>query len=160
MKSFEGQPQNSPELEGLQFTSRHTAEFEDRIYDVGKVIELAEQIPESEITPQSLEKLRDNNYWHDKEGNWLGPHSIIGLYEAANQDWDHMVAKQPGWEDHIQGVRRADYEKFPIIVVSKGDENHVIDGMHRLTKAWIDKADKIKAKRFEKLPDEAIVKSS
>lgn len=66
---------------------------------------------------------------------------------------DKINAKHPEWSKHIDEIKKADYKNHPIILI--GDT--VVDGMHRLTKAWIDGVDKVKVRRFKSLPETAIM---
>ena len=51
-------------------------------------------------------------------------------------------------------LERVDWENRPILIVGK---DHVIDGMHRLTKAMLEGSETIKVKRFKEIPEEAIL---
>jgi len=160
MNIFEDPQRRAGQPKGPSFTSRHTAEHGGKLYDVYKIIELARDLPVLTIPMERLAKMREGKYWHDKQGNWAGPTEIIELYEQTNGDWDAMVAKRPELEKHIRSVQNADYELYPLITVGPEGEEWVIDGMHRLTKAWIDKIAEISIKRFDSLPEEAVIKES
>ena len=131
----------------------HFAGFGDQTIDVYKLIETKRV---------DLSLLRDavadgNNYWHDMNGEWLGPHQIIeaaGSYQGK-PDWDEMIAKYPAWKDEIKKIQKADYNTYPIIVI----DNVVVDGVHRLTKAFCDGVQEIDVKHFEELPVETVVTS-
>jgi hypothetical protein len=134
---------------------RHEAEFGEKIVDVYKLIHLAETLPTEIISTNSLESNKLNNYWHDQEGNWLGPSQILEETEKYDgvPDWDAIIAQHPTWKDEIEKIKKADYS-HPIIIVG---ETYVIDGMHRLTRAWAEGIAEIAIKRFPELPDEVII---
>lgn len=157
MEKFEGQPRNPAQPEELHFTSRHTAEFEGKVYDVLKIIKIAQELPITEIPVAELEKMNEGKYWHGKNGEWLGPEDILDLYDKAEGNWNAMLLKNPNAVDHIMGVKEADYHKHPLILVGPEANSWVIDGMHRLTRALIDRVSTIKARRLEKLPEEAVI---
>lgn len=130
----------------------HTAEHGDAVYDVQKLIDAAETIP-SEIVPIAIfDSLKEQQYWHGADGVWLGPSNLISLAEKHNGDWNAMALDALNWIDNLKKIRDADYENYPILVVGQDD---VIDGMHRLTKAWIDGTKEITIKRFQSLPPDA-----
>lgn len=133
----------------------HTADFEGYTIDVFKLIELSKEIAAEEIDIQSLEKFRQNCYWHDRNGNWISPGEIIDEAEKHEDGlvWDNMAANRPEWEDEIRKIQAADYKSYPIILIG----NYVIDGIHRLTKAWIDGVNTLQVKRFPALPEETII---
>jgi len=55
--------------------------------------------------------------------------------------------------EHIAKVLNADYTTYPVITI----KGVVVDGMHRLTKAFMDGVGNIDVKDFEELPDEICV---
>ena len=133
----------------------HTADFGEHKIDVYKLIHLSGALEKETVPISELEKFKYNNYWKDANNNWLGPQQIldeVNKYQG-NPDWNEIITNHPEWEDEIKKILKADYKKHPIIIV----EGIVIDGMHRLTKAWIDKVDIVEVKRFQKLPEETIM---
>lgn len=131
----------------------HTADFGEHISDVYKLINLAGQLKVEEIDIPSLENFKENKYWIEKDGkSTLGAYEIVQEY-VKNPDFDKIIKNHPEWQEEIEKIKKADYENYPIILI--GDV--VIDGMHRLTEAWISGASKIKVKKFEKLPKETII---
>jgi len=133
----------------------NTAMYGDTVYDVYKLIHHAESLKEEIVPLDSLEGNKNGNYWHDKEGEWLGPHHLLSAIEKyhGQPNWDEIEREHPGWAETIIKIKNADYQSYPILVVGESD---VIDGMNRLTKAWIDGVKDIKVKRFNELPNEAI----
>jgi hypothetical protein len=85
-------------------------------------------------------------FWEDRNGMKLGPAQILKDWEAAQQN--------PAWTDHVESIKRANLNN-PIWAMKDG---LVFDGMHRLTRAFIDKVAKVKIKIFEELPESAVIK--
>ncbi len=131
---------------------RHTTDFEDHKLDVYKLIAISKELETEELDLASLAKFRENNYWHDSNGNWISPGQIINAYASAG-DWDKIVSDHPEWEREIRKIQEADYHSYPLLLIGEV----VVDGIHRLTKAYIENATLIKVKRFSQLPNEAII---
>jgi hypothetical protein len=129
----------------------HTAEFEGEIIDVYKLISLAEQVEPISLPVSQFENTKQNNYWHDSHGGWLGPQNIIDAVTSVDDPLTliHDESIDIELRNHIQKVLDADYKSYPIIII-KGE---VKDGMHRLTKAFIDGVDSIDVKNFDDLPE-------
>lgn len=132
----------------------HFAEINGKVYDVYKLIELAKTIEPKIIPITTFDNSKESKFWNDKNNLRIGPPDIIEEGERGI-DWDGLIKKHPEWEEHIESIRNADYETYPIMYTG---EDLVVDGMHRLTKAWVDKAEEIKAKYIEELPDSALYK--
>ncbi len=155
MSQFDRPPQPPPQEspEARQVSLRHTARVRGKLYDAHKLIDAAENLPVEVVPISTFDELKgEAACWTDKEGNRLGPKQLLELAEEYSGDFNAMLLAKPEWEQHIVSLRDADYKTYPLLV--EGDHN-VIDGMHRLTRAWIDKAKEIKIKRFDKLPAEA-----
>lgn len=129
----------------------HTAEFEGKTIDVYKLIRLAEQVEPIPIPVAQFENTKQNNYWHDSHGQWLGPQDVIDAVNGVEDPYTllHDESIDIELRRHIKKVLDSDYNSYPIIII-KGE---VKDGMHRLTKAFIDCADSIDVKNFDNLPD-------
>ncbi len=126
----------------------HTAEIGDYVYDIYKLRPYAESLPVQSI-PLAVFESRvapGEYYWHDTEGNWLGPHQLLEDWEAAQ--------KNPLWAKHVEKIKRVNADT-PIWVINNSE---VIDGMHRLTKAFLEKRTEINCRFWTSLPEEAIVK--
>jgi len=133
---------------------KHTADFEGHTIDVFKLINLAESLEVEDVELDGLQDCIDNNKnWHDKNGNWLGAREIVDEAKKYNGNLDKVIANYPEWQDEIEKIKQADYQTHPLLFI--GD--NIIDGMHRLTKAWIDGAGVIRVKRFKELPEKAII---
>lgn len=135
----------------------HTADINGKVYDVYKLIELAKAIKPKIVPTALFDNNKGSKFWITQEGQHIGPSDIINaLGESVEDiDWDDLRKKHPEWEEHIESIRNADYERHPIMYTQK---DLIVDGMHRLTKAWIDKVEEIKAKWLEELPDSALYK--
>lgn len=147
-------PELPPEsIEGFS----HFADIDGKIYDVYKLIELAKTIEPKVIPTATFDSSKEDKFWNIKEDLRIGPSDIINSLEenAGDIDWDGFIKEHPEWKEHLESIRDADYEKHPIIYTGR---DVVVDGMHRLTKAWIDKVEEIKAKWIEELPDSAFYK--
>jgi glutaredoxin len=135
--------------------NEHTADFGEHKIDVYKLIEASKSLETEEVDIESLKNFRDNSYWYDTNGNWIQPGQIIDAmkqYDYAT-GWDRIIEEHPEWKEEVEKIKKADYEKYPIILI--GDI--IIDGIHRLTKACIEGRAQIKVKRFDKLPEETIL---
>lgn len=138
-------------------TSRHTTRINDTVYDVYKLIDIAEKsdLPVQEVPMTEFhEYLAAEDGWTDVRGNSLGSKNIIDLANKYNQHWNTMIMAKPNWAEHIAKVRDADLQ-YPILTQGR---TNVVDGVHRLTKAYLDDLDSISTRSFDKLPKEAIVK--
>lgn len=156
------QPSFSPRKEQRRILPRestpgdsHIADYGDKKVDVYKLIHAAESLPVETVNMLELEDCRENNYWFDKNGAWLGPHHIAdAVMKMGKTDFDALVEQHPAWEDEIRKIQHADYESYPILIVG----NTVVDGLHRYTKALVDGQKTINAKRFPELPQETIAR--
>lgn len=133
----------------------HFADFGEHKIDIYKLIDLSQEIKVKEIDINKLEGTMDGSYWYDKNGNWISPRSIILAYKNLSS-FDEIIKRYPEWEDEVSKIKKANYKEYPIILI--GDV--VIDGVHRLTKAFIDGVEEINVKQFERLPEVVIVKSN
>lgn len=158
MPGFEEQPRLplAESLEPRQVTTRHTFRVDENLYDVHKLIGAAEGLP-VEIVPLSIFAGQEDETacWTDKKDKLLGPKQLLDLAAKYDADFNAMILANIDWAQHIVSVRDADYEEYPLLVVG---DNNVIDGMHRLTRAWINKETEIKIRRFDKIPPEAEIK--
>jgi hypothetical protein len=96
-------------------------------WDVGKLIKLAEVLPTVLVEVEKIKDLHEN-YWY-----------------AASIPTVQSVA------EHARLISECDFQ-FPIILSSDG---RVMDGMHRVAKAWMQNERFIRAKQFisDPLPD-------
>ena len=134
----------------------HIADYGEKKVDVYRLIHLAESLPEEDVSTVKFEEATSENSWRDKNGNPLSPKQMLAelTYSGEAPNWNALAQNRPAWQDEIEKIKNADYATHPIIVI---EENIVIDGMHRLTRALAEKAPIIRVKRFSKLPQETII---
>ena len=135
-------------------SDRNTAMFDDILYDVYKLMHYAESMNEETVPIDSLARNKFGKYWRPIEGELFGAYHILSVTEKyhGQPEWDEIMKEHPEWVNIINRIRNANYQSYPILIVGK---NSVIDGMKRLTKAWIDGVAEVKVKRFEELPEDA-----
>lgn len=96
------------------------------IWNVNRLVKMAEGFPVKEIPLAQIKEL-DELFW----------------YEDANTPTCRSVA------DHAKLIEETDL-KYPVLLCSKG---RVIDGMHRVCKAYMQGLKRIKVVQFENDPD-------
>lgn len=133
--------------------STHTTEWDDRVYDVYKLIHAAESLPAETIPVQSLERNLSNQCWFDENGKRVGPADIIRLVSQAGGSFnpEQLIKAHPELAKIVGQIVAADYS-HPLLVV--GD--HIIDGMHRYTKAQLMQEQELRVKGFSALPESAL----
>jgi|SRR5579872_77505 len=125
---------------------RHTADVGGVLYDIIKLRSYAETLPTETV---SLELLRGHvepghKYWIDEKGGFLGPAEIL-------KNWNDAQAN-PLWKTHVAAIRNSNLDQ-PIWMTRSGI---VFDGMHRLTKAFVEGVKDIKVKVFDVIPEFAV----
>lgn len=148
------QPINPNHLEALQQERRMSFSYETTkvngvIYDVRKLEALAEQLPIQEAPTEQFRVIASpgHHYWMDKNGQPLGPYDILQNWEAAQNN--------PAWSEHVATIKRANLDR-PLWVTKDVESDHdVFNGLHRLTRAFIDKTPTVKIRVFENLPEDA-----
>lgn len=120
----------------------HTAHINGKVYDVYKLIEWAKTIEPNVVPTSQFENNKEGKFWDAEDGSRIGPADIMNVLEENQDeiDWDGFIKKYPEWREHIESIRDADYDAYPIMYTGEG---LIIDGMHRLTKAWMNKAKEI-----------------
>ena len=109
-----------------QYHSRTTPEG-NHVWDIHRLIELSQGLPVIEIsTRQILEN--ENSFWSPDAGEFLSVKDIAL---------------------HAKLISETDL-KYPIILCSDG---RLMDGMHRVCKAWIEGNKFIKAVQFSETPE-------
>lgn len=134
--------------ERQQNFSYETTKVGGIIYDVRELEKVAEAIPIQEAPTQNFSDIvkEGRHYWLDKEGQRLGPWDILHNWQAAQNN--------SAWAEHVATISRANLNR-PIWVTKDGD---VFNGLHRLTKAFLDNVPKIQVRLFDTLPVTAVVK--
>ena len=143
-----------PEESSAGSTHYFTNDKNNLTVDIYKLIHLSEVVPVQIVPISTLASQANDDCWNDSLGNKIGPHRIMMALADGKLSWAELLRDRPEWQTHVEGVRDANYEKYPLLVV---EDNQIADGMHRLTKALIDKVTEIKVKRFLTTPVEAIV---
>jgi len=134
--------------------SSHTTVIDDVPYDVYRLIRLAENLPTETISLDFLkEHLEETNSWKDLQGNPCGPATILTI-TSNPLDWKEMRQANPELAKHISQIEEAD-TLYPILLLG---ERRILDGMHRLTKVFLQGETQIAIKRFHVLPKEAILR--
>lgn len=131
----------------------HTTEWSDRVYDVYRLIHSAESLPAETVPVQSLERNLSNQCWFDENGKRVGPADIIRLVGEAGGHFDpeRLIKAHPELAKIVGQIVAADYS-HPLLVV--GD--HIIDGMHRYTRAQLMQEKELRVKVFSALPESAL----
>ena len=128
----------------------HSAGYGDKVYDVYKLIHIAESLPTEAWPIEKTESQLYDKYWGE-----YGPSDIIDAYKASStKKWEEIKAANPALAKDIDKMLAADYKNYPLLAVPDG---YLLDGMHRLTHAWIDGAKEIGVKRLLELPDSALI---
>ena len=100
----------------------------------------------------SLEDYKEYKCWGEENNPSIGPYEIVQAYQKT-PDFDELIKNHPEWEREIEKIKKADYQTYPLVLIGE----KVVDGMHRLTKAWIDGMTKINVKAFKELPENVIM---
>ena len=124
------------------------------IYDVRKLTALAEQLPIQEAPIEQFRSIASpgHHYWMDINGQPLGPYDILQDWEAAQNN--------PAWAEHVATIKRANLDR-PLWVTKDEESDHdVFNGLHRLTRAFLNMAPTVKTRVFETLPEDAKVETN
>lgn len=127
-----------------------TTSVQGKVYNVELLESSASKLEAQEMPLDQLAEAvaEGHYYWEDREGKKLGPADIL-------KDWEAAQANE-AWTDHVKTIKRANLAN----PIWQDKEGFVFNGMHRLTKAFLDAAPTILVKRFETLPEEAEVKEN
>ena len=108
-----------------QYHGRHTAEG-FLVWDVRKLLEMAADLPVLEVDLDSIAEL-DENWWYQGEGDIPTGRSIA---------------------DHYKLMEGVDLQ-YPILLCAEG---RLMDGMHRVLKAYCAGRSTIRARRLAQTP--------
>lgn len=97
------------------------------IWDVNKLVQIAQNMPVVEIELTDIAELDETFWYSDRDGNQPTCRSI---------------------SDHAKVIEETDL-KYPILLCH---EKRVIDGMHRVCKAYMQGVSSVKAVVFNPLP--------
>ena len=144
-------------------TSEEMQTYDDsmgKIYDVYKLIAFAEALPEETVSVDALaERVFREKTWQDVNGHYVSPGEIYNVAKENGEknhgviDWEELQEKYPDLAFHLEKLGVINYET-PILL---SRENIIIDGIHRVLRAYIDGVKEIKAKRFDELPESALL---
>jgi hypothetical protein len=124
----------------------------DDTYDVYRLIEHAESLPVETVSIHLLNDNKQNICWDDDQKQMISPSVVLEAIGSSRPvDWDILIRTHPNLTEHLQKVRDANLQ-YPLLVFG---EKELLDGMHRLVRAWIDGVDSIKIKRFTAMPADA-----
>jgi len=109
-----------------QYHSRQVGK-DTYVWDIHRLVRLAASRQPQLVSISDVSEL-DENWWYQDETDIPTPRSLA---------------------DHINLIHETDL-KHPIILCSDG---RLMDGMHRLVKAFLDKRETILAVKFERTPE-------
>lgn len=98
-------------------------------FSVTKVIDLMENVKSKKTNVLELSKILSERLWEDNRGYMISPFMVI-----------QNPSKYP---EHWSRIQKADL-RYAILVNSTGDD--VFDGLHRLSKAFVNRKENIKTK--------------
>jgi len=135
----------------------HTFSTKGRTYDVRKLVDYASNssVPVRELEVESIHYHLNRPIWTDELDMRMQPSALLEAYETW-QNWSAVKDRYPHWEAHVERVEKADYMK-PIIMLSDGSGDTIIDGYHRLIAAIADGISVIQAYELSVLPTAALV---
>jgi len=128
----------------------HLTQFGGKQYEVGKLKSVAEQLPTTEYPlgdRSALEDILESKYWNTSDGQSIGPSDLLAAFEQSGGDWNKVKEAHLEWSVHVDKVMRVDY-RFPSLM----HDGHLIDGIHRLTKALSENALTLPVKVLDELP--------
>lgn len=124
----------------------HTYNSGEKVYDVTILIDLSKSLPAFDLGLAGLAENFNAVCWYT-EGVGVDKKLCTPLGILANKD------AHPFFKKHYERAMSSDLS-FPILV---DKDNVIIDGMHRALKAYILKMQSIKAKRFNEIPEQAVI---
>jgi hypothetical protein len=120
-----------------------------QVYNVDKLIELSKKLPVISLPLELVVSNLEESRWSDEEND---PESKLPNFGAREVLKFHE--KERKYEYHYQKTKKSDLS-FPIII----DKDYVvIDGMHRLLKAFMEGYKNVKVIIFKRLPIQAKLK--
>lgn len=98
-----------------------------------------------ELFRSFIDDTEENNRWGNERGGKFGPALLLQRFADDNLD-DEL-------KGHVIRICEADLS-FPIWMF----QGQIIDGLHRLTKAFVQEEKDILVQEWETIPDEAVLK--
>ena len=174
----EGGHERMSKVEG-NTTRRETTTIGNDHYDVIYLQDYLAGHPELNIPlqlPLIDQRLTDavakgNTYWETTAGEKLGPSHFLELWAeqkaadgslSVNDFLENLKVTHPEWIKHINSIQYAEKNIDQPIWLLGGDQSHPypFDGMHRLTRAFLDNRESIKAIIWDSVPPEAKLESN
>ncbi len=111
------------------------------------------ELPPEEIPLNSLLPQLESQSWEEPEAN--SPLEVLHEYNRLSEDTSEVLAEHPEWTDRLKRIEEADYA-YPILIY----KGVIIDGLHRVIHAAMDKRQTISAHVLTTLPSEAYFEAS
>lgn len=125
-------------------TPVRTARVDGMHVNVDRLIELTTGLSAEIVSVNNFEAIRQHDRgWRLDDGTAIGPAQLIVLGMACHGDFGLMKQEKPEWADDIERAKTANTD-MPILVLA--DSFSVIDGMHRLTKIFIQGGSEVRVK--------------
>jgi len=121
------------------------------LIDVYKLIHLLEDRPSEETSVDQLKEQIGGNCWTDNNDERLSPQDLINKV-GESRDFYAVAEKHPELTEHLRRLSAVDFT-YPILM----HEGHIIDGMHRVAKAFIENKQTINVIKIDKIPAEALM---
>lgn len=149
----------------------------DRLYDIIALEDCLLSNPEVAVLEEmnmSNSRLtaavgEGNTYWDDENGQPLGPYHFISKWkeytahhkdETVDKFLENLKLEKPEWAHHITTLLMAknNMEKPIWLHSNENIQRFPFDGMHRLTRAFLDNKSTIPILMWNEIPDEAMLK--
>ena len=145
MENIPTNPTEKPAVESPEETE--DAFWNGRRYNVEKLYQFAESIPTETVPLEHFEDVsseENDTWWIGNDGSKIKATTVVKEWEKYKDD--------PNWSRHTDSLKFASLDN-PILVSHDG---HVLDGQHRIMRAFIEGKMEIKIKRLpENIPGEA-----
>lgn len=123
--------------------------LEGRRYDVAKLYSFADSIPTEVVSLDDFAEVVSE----DNDTQWRGADGSVMKAVDVVKEWGRYK-DNPNWVRHTDSLKYASLDN-PILVSHDG---HVVDGQHRIMRAFIEGRKDIRTKRLpHDLPDEALL---
>jgi hypothetical protein len=120
-------------------------------YDVYMLIHFASRFQPVEMSTYRLKKkMLKGNCWTDTRGKAFSPDDLIREFQRE-RSWEAVERKHPTWRKHIHRTKDADYN-CPLLMYL----DEVIDGMHRIVRAFVEAVNNLRVIILEELPSMAV----
>ena len=129
-------------------------------YNVGFLIKASEKLPLMNIPLAELNHVLNDECWDDISGKKLKPREVIDLIgnlPETDEQWQQLELAYPNLSEHLRRIKQAN-DSSSILVASIDSELIVIDGLHRLARAFLENKGDVRVKKFDKLPTNTATK--